>query len=346
MSEVKSNLSEFVRIDQIPRIISHAIHKGQLKAPEIEHHGVLQTLRELVEKEVPLDEPLVSMLLSEPDLVSFAYWANEPDFVDSAGALLRGEQTYDKIIRDGFWRRVWTWFDDFDRESEHMSALGLRLAIAEIHVPHIPNCVGTFATTRTGAFDVSIKAFGLGYQKVKRVEVKDSYELPGACGALTTGVQFVVHVWKHKYTEKRRALIHMISIDGKLVDKPLDPSAPHLCGERYRQDAAKILSTAQMRGDKFGEDYSDLPMHDSGVGAVSAHQDVLEKGLIYSADLQLPITWFSQLGQYALPISNLVISIESRVARGIEMGWKIVSGHDYMFFKGVPNDGRTFWVWE
>jgi hypothetical protein len=342
MSEVKSSPSEFVGMDQISSIISHAISRPLLKEPEIE----LETLRELVEKEVPLDEPLIGMLLSEPDLVSFAYWADEPDFVDSAGALLRGEQTYDKIIRDGFWRRVWTWLDDFDWESEHMSMPGQRLAIAEIHVPHIPNCVGTFATTRTGALDVSIKAFGLGYQKVKRVDVNNSYELPGACGALTTGVQFVVHVWKHKYTEKRRALIHMISIDGILVDEPLDSSVPHLCGERYRQDAASILSIAQMRGDKFGEDYSDVPMHHAAVGAVSAHKKELEKGLIYSASLELPITWFSQLGQYALPISNLVISIESRVASSIEMSWKVVSGHDYMWFRGVPGDMRKFWVWE
>ena len=73
MSEVKPNLSEFIGIDLVSSIVSHDISTSLLTTPEIEHHGVLQTLRELVERNVPLDEPLVGMLLSESDLVSFAY---------------------------------------------------------------------------------------------------------------------------------------------------------------------------------------------------------------------------------------------------------------------------------
>jgi len=72
----------------------------------------------------------------------------------------------------------------------------------------------------------------------------------------------------------------------------------------------------------------------------------LETGTVYSASLELPASWFSQPGAVSTPESKLAISIESRVARTVEMGWKLVSGHDYLRFRGVRGDMRMFWVWE
>jgi hypothetical protein len=327
-------------------MISHTTLSPLLENWEIEHHGVLQTLRELVDRSFPLDDPLIAAVLAHSDLVNFAFWSEEASFIESATQVVRGRQTYDKIIRDGFWNRAWTWLDDFNLESEHTSTPGRRLRVAEIHAPHVKGCIGTFATSKSGAIDISIKAFGLGYQKVKRVAVTNSYEQPHACGALTTGVQFVVHVWKHRSSEKRRALVQFIAIDGALAGEPLSTSESHQCASGYRKLAARAHAIASIRGWKVGQDYSDVPMHSAAAGATSTHKLELEKGSVYSASLELPIAWFAQPGQNPSTLPELSIGIETRVAKTIEMSWKLVSGHDYMRFRAVPGDMRMFWVWD
>jgi hypothetical protein len=219
------------------------------------------------------------------------------------------------------------------------------LRVAEIHAPHVNGCVGTFATTRTGALDISIKAFGLGYQKIKRIQVTNSYEQPNACGALTTGVQFVVHVWKHKFSDMRRALVQFVAIDGALAGEPLSASEPHRCGSTYKNQATRAHSIAQIRCWKVGQDYSDVPMHAAADGATTTHKMELERGSVYSASLDLPLSWFARAGQNPPAVPKLAIGVETRVARTVEMSWKLVSGHDYMRFRAVPGDMRMFWVW-
>jgi hypothetical protein len=241
MTQVDSTISRFVKPDMVSAMINHATLNALLGI-DWEHHGILEKLRELIDREVPLDDLLVGMVLSESEFVGFAFWADEPDLVDTAKTFLRGQQPYDKVIKDGWWKRAWAWLQDFDVESEEKSAAGKRIPIAEIHSPHVPGCVGTFATTRSGALDVSIKAFGLGYQRIKRVDIQDTYEVPSTCRALTTGVKFVVHVWRHRFNGKRRALVQMIDIDGSVIDEPLPRSYSHLCGQDYQTGAAHVHS--------------------------------------------------------------------------------------------------------
>jgi hypothetical protein len=159
-------------------------------------------------------------------------------------------------------------------------------------------------------------------------------------------VQFVVHIWKHRFSAKRRALIHFIAIDGALAGERLVLSESHRCGSTYRDVAARAHSIASIQGWKVGQDYSDVPMHDAADGADSTHKMQLEKGSVYSPSLELRITWFSQPGQDVSVIPKLAISVESRVARTVEMSWKLVSSHDYMRFRAVRGDMRMFWVWD
>lgn len=346
MSEFKQLMGEFSGTNVMPMLIDDATLASLLQTRDVEQEGVPDLLRKLIKRQVPLDDPLVGMVLSESDLVRFAFWADEPDFIEAARGVLRGEQAYERIIMDGIWSRAWTWLGDFDVESVHKSTAGLRLPIAEIHSPHVEGCVGTFATTRAGSLDVSIKAFGLGYGRVKRVAIGHTYEVPSACRRLTTGVQFEVRVWKHKFSDKRRALVRVISIDGTVIDEPLDVFAQHPCGSNYRESAARIHAVAQLRGQNVGQEYSDVPMHDATKGAVSTHSIKLEAGSVYSVSLELPLTWFPGAAKAGQQISKLGINIESRVSKTIEMSWKLVSGHDYMRFRGVRGDMRMFWVWE
>jgi hypothetical protein len=338
----EQTVTEFA--DPISTMVRYSTDTLTEEEKEIEHFGIPQTLRQLIEARVALDDPLVALVLPPGDLVSFAFWSEEPAFMESATALLRGHANYDKIIKDGFWNRVITWIDDFNKESEFPSTPGQRLAIAEIHAPHVTGCGGTFATTKSGALDVSIKAFGLGYQKIKRVTVSNSFEQPNACGSLTTGVQFVVHVWKHRWNDKRRALVQVISIDGTLAGEQL--TGAHRCGGTYKKVALQTHSIARLRGWKVGEDFSDVPMHNAAEGAVTTHKMTLEKGSVYTASLELPVTWFAQPGVDASKLPKLAVSIESRVAKTVEMSWKLVSGHDYMRFRAEAGDMRMFWVWD
>jgi hypothetical protein len=227
-------------------------------------------------------------------------------------------------------------------EFEDKSAPGKRIPIAEIHSPHINGCVGTFATTRSAGLDVSIKAFGVGYQRVKRVNIDESYEVPSACRALTTGVEFVVHVWRHRSNGKVRALIHMIAIDGSVIDEPLLHSYQHPCSDDYQIGAERVYTVAELQHQQMGTDYSDVPMRSSVLGSVNTHKMTLEQGTIYSASLEIPISWFSQAAQKSIPITQLSISIESRVTKTIEMSWKLVAGHNYIRFRNVRDDMRMF----
>ena len=127
MNDAGERLSEFGGPDVVSTMISHTTFSALLESQEIEHHGVLQTLRELADDDVPLDDPLVATVLSHSDFVNFAFWSEEEPFIESATEVVRGQQTYDKTIRDGFWNRAWTWLGDFDVESEHSSTPGQRL---------------------------------------------------------------------------------------------------------------------------------------------------------------------------------------------------------------------------
>jgi hypothetical protein len=96
----------------------------------------------------------------------------------------------------------------------------------------------------------------------------------------------------------------------------------------------------------MGTDYSDMPMRSSAPGAVKTHKMMLEQGSVYSASLELPISWFSKSAQESAPITQLSIGIESRVSKVVEMTWKLVSGHDYVRFRGVRGDMRMYWLWD
>lgn len=349
MSYLNESLSQFADTVIPPTMVHHSTLKPLLEGQELEHHGILQALRDAEVMGIPLDDPIMTMLLPHSDLVNFAFWSEEDSFLASAAALLRGRQSYDKIVRDGFWSRAWTWLNDFDVESEQKSTPGRRLAIAEIHAPHVNGCIGTFAVGSQGALDVSIKAFGLGYQRVKRLTVGNSYEEPHGCASLTVGVEFLVYIWKHRFSDKRRALIKMIGIDETMSGARLDESVPHRCSATYREVAPRLGSIAQNRGLKLGADYSDVPMREADRGASTTQNLILEEGCLYSATLELLPSWFSKVGEKATKlatISKLAISIESRVARTVEISWKLVGGHNYMRFRGVRGDMRMFWVWE
>ena len=131
-----------------------------------------------------------------------------------------------------------------------------------------------------------------------------------------------------------------------MADVPLGPSDSHPCGTSYRQVVARVHAIGRIRGHEAGLDYKDVSMRRSTAGAVSTHKMEVEKGCLYSASLEVPISWMSRTGHETPPISKLGISIESRVARTVEMSWKLVSGHDYMRFRAVRSDMRMFWVWE
>ena len=320
--------------------------RSLLKTRDVEYVGVPGVLEELKKLKIPLDDPLVGLFLSEPEFISFAFWADEADFVELAHKVIRGEQTYDNIIRDGVWNRVSTWLDGFDRESVLQPLGQQRIPIAEIHSPHIKGCDGTFATTRAGVLDVSIKAFGLGYGRAERITVSQSYVVPQECRALTTGVDFEVHVWKQKSSNKRRALVRVLDIDGSVVDEPLDPTAVHQCVNDYQTTLTRVEALARQRGQKMGRDYSDFPMHKAAIGAVNTQKFMLEKGSVYSASLGLSSALFPKLSNLGLPAFNLGICIESRVSRTVEISWKLVGGHDYVRFRKERDDMRIFWAWK
>jgi hypothetical protein len=286
------------------------------------------------------------MVLSGSEFINFAFWSGESNFSEQAASLIRGEQPYERIIRDGWWNRISTWLQDFDVEFERSSPPGKRIPIAEIHSPHVDGCVATFGTTQSSGLDVSIKAFGLGYQRIKRVDIQESYEVPGDCRALTTGAKFVIHVWKHRSSGKRRALIHMIDIDGSVVDEPLLHPHQHPCSNDYQSGAKRVHTTAQLRHQKMNTDYSDVPMRSSVPGAVKTQKMALEEGTVYSASFDLPINWFSRQGRESTEITQLSIGIEARVVKTIEMSWKLVAGHDYIRFRNVRDDMRMFWLWD
>ena len=348
MNGMKPYNSEFADSTMIQqKLISHKTpFVSMLETMEMEHHGVFQKLRELDENKVPLNDPLVAMVLSEAELITFAFWADEPIFIDPVRTLIQGEQTYAKIVKDGIWSRAINWWEGFVFESEYWSDPENRLPVAEIHTPHIEGCVGTFATTADGALDVSIKAFGFGYQKFKQVTVDRSYEAKGSCCTLTTGVQFLVHILKQKFSDKRRAIIKRIDIDGNLICEPSKLSDPHFCGENYQNTIRNIKSLSQLRGQNLNDYYSILPMGKDPPGSIVGYSEKFKKDCVYSFSLELPMSWFSQSVQNSASIFKLGISIESRVSKTIAMGWKLMSGHNYLNFKGVGGDKRMFWLWD
>jgi hypothetical protein len=317
------------------------VDSAQLEIPETEDLGIFDKLSGLVADNIALDDPLVGLVLTASDLVNFALWANEPSMMQTALEVIRTEAIYDKVIRDGFWNRVSAWLDNFDVDSEHTSAPDQRLPIAEIHSPHVDGCTASFATTRSGSFSVSITAFGLGYQRVKNVKVTNSYEVAGQCGMLTTGVDFVIRELVDKSDGRRRALVRLISIDGSLIAEPFKSHVQHPCGVGYENTLDRVAALAHVTGQKMGADFSPLPMRQSPQGS-STHEMELETGVVYSAAIDIPILWSSGSG----PLKSISLKIESTVTRSIKMAWKVVSGHDYLRYRGARGDMRMFWAWD
>ena len=128
MTDLKADVSSFVTPGVLPpSMLNHAVLRS-LMGTDWEHHGILQKLQELEEYSMPLDDPLVGMVLSASEFVNFAFWSDESNFSEAAVSLIRGEKTYDRIIKDGWWNRAWTWLQDFDQEFEETSAPGKRIA--------------------------------------------------------------------------------------------------------------------------------------------------------------------------------------------------------------------------
>jgi hypothetical protein len=314
---------------------------GSQGPDEAEDLGVDQKLSNLIEQDVSLEDPLVALALTGSDFVDFAFWTRDSKLMERAAALVRGDITYDKVIRDGWWSRAWTWLNNFDFESEHTSAPDQRLPIAEIHSPNIEGCAASFAKTQSGAITVAIKAFGIGYQRIKRIGIKRSYEVEAQCGLLTTGVQIVVRALRNKFTGDLRALVRLINIDGTIVGQPLPPNLYHPCGPDYASAKARVTSITHAKGQMMGENYASLPMRNEIRKAKATEKMELETGTVYNADLDLPIVWSG-----GAPISNLSLKFESTITRTIQLEWNLIGGHDYLRYRGVRDDMRMFWAWD
>lgn len=343
-NEPTSSYRYFSNDELIQTVSSRPSPTSLLQHVDWAHQGIHKVLDGLVKMHVPLADPLVCMLLSQADLVNFAFWSDDSELIEIAKGVIHGNQSYQEVVLNGFWNRVWTWINDYDVEAEHQLPGDWRLKIAEIHTPHVSGCIGTFATSQSGSLDVSISGFGLGYKRVSRIAISQSYELPEACCALTTGIKVTVHVWKNKHSDKRRLLIDMIKLDGTLVGEDLGPEEWHPCGKKYDEVFSSAMNVAKLKGATDDVSYTSIPMRNSPF-STNTRKLSLEEGVVYSAAVQLPFQLFAATGQSTPAASGLGISIESKIVNSVEMSWKLVSGHDYLSYRAIPGDMRMFWAW-
>ena len=300
---------------------------------------VTEILSQLREAGVDLTDPLVALALPREAFIEFAFWTRQPEFEGAAAGLLRGDKGYVEVLRDGLWNRITTWLDDFDVVGTERSVEGTRVAVGEIHIPHIDGCIGTFATTRSGALDVSIKVAGLRGGRSKKITLGSEIPVPAVCRAMTTGIGYEVTVKRHRFNGSLIALCKILWIDGTLIDEDLDPQAPHPCADNYPAAKAKIPSIAKAAKLTEGTDYADHPLAAS-VSEFPTYKLTLDLGTLYSASLSTPA-----MTVQSLPVPQIELAVESAVTRTVEMTWKLVKGHNYMRFRSERQDMRIFWAW-
>jgi hypothetical protein len=306
---------------------------------ETEDPGILHKLTRLTELGTSLDEPLLAFAIPESDAVEFAFWAGDPALMQSARDLIRGDVTYDKAIRDGLLNRFRTWFEGFVFEGRQISPPHQRLPIGEMHTPHIAGCAVTFAQTSSGSLSVCLKVVGLGYQRVKKVTLEDDYTEEQQCAQLTIGVDFVVHVYRSKFTGERRALIHEITMDSAVSGRPLPSHFEHPCGPGYEKTYDFVRKLGPVIGHKLGSDYSDIPMR---AQASKKRGMLLEVGTSYKAAFKIPLVWPT-----APDLSTtLSLKVESTITKTVKIQWTLAGGHDYLSYRRVPGDMRYFWAWD
>jgi hypothetical protein len=307
-----------------------------------EYKGTLNTLKQLVSDGISLTALEVGLALSQADLIAFAFWSGESQLEADARLLLRGDRSYEEIVLGGFWERAWLWISDFDFETSHPCPPGQRLTIAEIHTPHVQGCSGTFASSSSGSLNIAIEVLGLKYQRIKELTIESSYEIQANCAAITTGVQFEVHTYRHRFSGKTKAVVENLDIDGIIVGESLEQRSHQCRPSSDLRGKLEALSSACRGPSDLKPKY--IPKK-TDPGEDTSWGMKLEQGVVYAASLSLPLGLFSGPGVVLPDLPVFGINIESSVVNKLEMRWKLVSGHDYLFHRANRNDMRLFWNW-
>ena len=295
-----------------------------------------ETLTHLVKDDTDLTRPELALLLPDYDFIDFAYWSDHKELIDKAKSLIKGDTQYVQMVKDGLFQRIWTWMQDYDRDTNILPPDGYRVRIGEIHCPPIPNCTATYSTENSAAIDVEIRGLGAGGGRRTQFTMTESLLTRASCIGINTRVDLSITKWTSKFSKPDRYLVTVLDIPGPLATEEIGDDEKH-CGEPYDETKALYYKLKNKGLVKEGakHDFIDVPMS-STPEVVKTDAWEISKDETYSSKIRLNIQTQEILG----------ISVKSSFASNVRLEYVITGGHDYFGFRRSKGDYRRFWSWK
>jgi hypothetical protein len=315
-------------IEYVERLTSDLAAEASLSETDI--LGVPEWLAAIDRAGVEFERQELCFLIPEADIVEFAFWSRNDELISEASKIIRREKLYPDCVNDGFLRRAWLWFRDFDRVDSQTTTKEIGVTVGEIHCPHIPGCETQYSVTKAASFDVSIRSLGTRFGKIRKFTQADTLKVEARCSAIETIVELEIVPWKNRFTGELRYLVKVVAIPGELTPANLPDVATtaHLCNPDYALTRRRYTELRELGGAVLGRDFIPLAMKAVGSGVTKIKRWDLERGSAYSATVSIPIDMIS--GGTGGPSEFLGISVESRFSSAVGIEYKLVSGHDYL----------------
>jgi len=292
-----------------------------------------------------LEDPTIQALFPRGGFLSVSRYYDvtlvPPPIVRAIGT---GEIEYTQAIRDGWLRRLWTWFQDYDivaDEDDIPLHFGHPLPIAELHCPHVEGARTWFRNTRGEeakiSLDVKVGAAGGGPAFRRRFTRSGGVTTTERCQMILAEVSGTYSRWRHRDTGDEIYLVAISGVDSAWSAQEIRGSgySSHVC--TLSSDLTPIKDRLVQRRARAGIDYSYIrpDRRSSGKGASTGSIE-MEQERVYESRWPLAIGSHGELG---------VVTISSTFRHSVEWGYELPQGNAYLATYPSAKRWPPSWNW-
>jgi hypothetical protein len=283
-----------------------------------------QRLEAIAQAGIDLSSTRAASLVPEREAVAFL--RRHALERDARGAISAHRTSYVAEVHRGLLDRVWSMLKAVVTVDRDLKT-GVRIPIAELHVPRVAGChsryVASHGESDDVSFSVAARGVGAGGGLVASVVATQGVETSEECLLITVPVDIVTTTYSVPALDRSLEIVTVSSVYEDIGTKRFEPPFEDPCAADYLTLSPTFLEQERSRTVARNVDFDDHPVP---VGLVTKSREVKRER------------------RFLMSIPDL-LDVETRFVVGVSYEFKLVSSRSYLGYYEERQSAKYYWSW-